>query len=291
MSTEDRNPSTVQIDLLSTSDALHLINREDEKASQAVQAAIPQIAQCVDLVSQRLAQGAKLIYVGAGTSGRLGALDAAELQPTFGIGPDVVQALMAGGTEAFGEAKEELEDEPQRGAADLRRRGFDQLDTVIGVSASGRTLYTLSAVRFAASRGALTVGITCNPDSDLSRAAAVAIELDTGPEAITGSTRMKAATAQKMALNMISAMIMIRLGRTYSNWMVHLQGKNRKLSRRAVEIVSQAASISVQQAESLLADANDVPVAILMARLSCTAAQARASLEKHGTLRKALGES
>ena len=290
MSTEDRNPNTLDIDLLSTSDALHLIHREDEKAAQAVRAAMPQIAQAVDLIAERLSQGAQIIYVGAGTSGRLGVLDAVELGPTFGVGPDVVQALMAGGNEALFEAKESLEDDPQRGAADLRRRGFKELDTVVGISASGKTLYTLGAVRFAATRGALTVGITCNPDSDLSRLAAVAIELDTGPEAITGSTRMKAATAQKMALNMISSMTMIRLGHTYGNLMVRLRTNSRKLNRRAVQTVSQAASILVEEAEPILAEANDIPTAILMGRLNCSATQAQALLEKHGTLRKALGE-
>lgn len=290
MSTEDRNPNTLDIDLLPTSDALRLINREDQKAAQAVSAAIPQIAIAVDQIAERLSQGAQMIYVGAGTSGRLGVLDAVELRPTFGVGPDMVHALIAGGAEALFAADEALEDEPQRGAADLRRRGFNKLDAVVGISASGKTLYTLSAVRFAASRGALTVAVTCNPDSDLSRLADIAIELDTGPEAITGSTRMKAATAQKMALNMISTMVMVRLGKTYSNLMVCLEGQNRKLSRRAGEIVSQAASIPLEKAEAILDEAKDVPAAILMARSGSTASQARALLHKHGSLRKALGE-
>lgn len=290
MSTEDRNPNTLDIDLMSTADALRVVNREDRKVAQAVEAAIPQIAQAVDEIAARLSRGAQMIYVGAGSSGRLGVLDAVELKPTFGIGDEMVHALLAGGYEACHEAKESLEDDPQRGAADLRRRGFEPADAVIGLSASGKTLYTLGALRFASSRGAFTVGITCNKDSDLARVADIAIELETGPEVITGSTRLKAAGAQKMALNMISTMVMVRLGRVYSNLMTHLAGDSRKLYRRSVDIVSQAVGISFEEAGQFLADCGSIPAAILAARLHCTATRAQALLEKHGSLRKALGE-
>lgn len=290
MSTEERNPNTLDIDLMSTEDALHVINREDRKVASAVEAAIPQIARAVDEISARLARGAQMIYVGAGTSGRLGILDAVELRPTFGIGDQMVQALIAGGYEACHEAQESLEDDPQLGAADLRRRGFEPSDVVVGISAGGKTLYTLGALRFASTRGALTVGITCNPDADLARVADISIVLDTGPEVITGSTRLKAATAQKMALNMISTLVMVRLGRVYSNLMTHLAGDSRKLHKRSVDIVSQAADIPPEEAASLLAGSGGIPAAVLMARLNCSAARAQALLEQHGSLRKALGE-
>jgi N-acetylmuramic acid 6-phosphate etherase len=275
--TEQQNPASAGIDTLPTADVLAIINQEDQKVAGAVAAEIPQITEAVDRIVDRLRAGGRLFYMGAGSSGRLGVLDAAECPPTFHVEPDLVQGVMAGGEAALARATEASEDDPEAGRRDLIARGFSPNDTLIGIAASGRTPYVLGAVEEANRLDALTVGISCTPDSPLSRAVRIAITPLAGPEVIAGSTRMKAGTATKLVLNMISTAVMIRLGYVYGNLMVNVQPRNAKLRDRATRIIAASAAVTYERAGELLAEAGDVRVAILMARLSLDrgAAQAR----------------
>ncbi|MFQ5741742.1 MAG: N-acetylmuramic acid 6-phosphate etherase [Acidobacteriota bacterium] len=275
MLTEDRNPRTRNIDRLSTLEMIQLINREDGRVTGAVRAVLPQIASAIDQIVPRLRRGGRLFYVGAGTSGRLGVLDAVECVPTFGIQAESVQGVLAGGYESCHRAKESAEDDPHQGQEDLRTRGLDPEDAVVGISASGKTPYTLGAIRYARALGALTVGISCNLGADLSRLCQVAIEVLVGPEVVAGSTRMKAGTAQKMVLNMISTAAMIHLGNVYSNLMVNLNLSSRKLIRRGARIVAEAAGVPQNRAETALKETGDVRSAIIMLELACTSDEAR----------------
>lgn len=290
MKTEERNPVTADIDRLETLEVLRLINVEDQTVAQAVAGALPEIARAVEGIADRLRGGGRLYYVGTGTSGRLAVLDAAECPPTFGTAPTLVQAVIAGGSEATYRAVEAAEDDSRQGARDLASIGLTAADALVGVSASGQTPYTSGAVKYARQTGSFTVAISCNRDSPISREAEVAIEVETGPEVISGSTRMKAGTAQKLILNMISTATMIRLGHVYGNLMVNVQLKNRKLVARGEGIVSEVAGVPEEVARSALDKAGSVKVAILMLKRNLDREQARRLLDSRGSLRAALDE-
>lgn len=280
--TEQRNPASEKIDTLDTIDILRVINAEDRKVAEAVAAALPAISLAVDAIVTRLRDGGRLFYIGAGTSGRLGVLDASECPPTFSVPYDMVQGIIAGGEQALTRATEGSEDDPAAGERDVLARGFSTKDTLVGIAASGRTPYVLGAVRAARKLGAFTAGIACTPTSELAQAADVAIELITGPEIVTGSTRMKAGTATKLALNMITTASMIKLGYVYGNLMVNVQPRNEKLRDRARRIVRDAAAVSEEKAAALLAEAGDVRTAILMAKRGATREDAQQLLEAAG---------
>ena len=266
--TEGRNPASEGIDALPAADILAIVNAEDRKVADAVGREIPRIAQAVDAIAARLEKGGRLFYIGAGTSGRLGVLDAAECPPTFNVPPDLVQGILAGGEPALASAIEASEDDAALGARDLDARGFSPADALVGIAASGRTPYVLGAVAHARQLGALTIGISCTPGSDLSTAVEIPIEPLAGPEVIAGSTRMKAGTATKLVLNMLSTAVMIRLGHVYGNLMVNVQPANAKLRDRAVRIVAEAGGIDPEHAAQLLdASGGTVKTAIVMARL------------------------
>lgn len=287
---EGRNPRTSEIDVLPTLEMLRLISDEDKGVAQAVEAVLPQIAEAVDVIGDTLKAGGRLIYCGAGTSGRLGHLDASECPPTFGVPPGMVVALMAGGEAALTQALEGAEDDAALGAADLAAISLAARDVVVGIAASGRTPYVLGALRFARENGAATIALTCNPDSEAASLADISIAPVVGPEVLTGSTRMKAGTAQKMVLNMLSTGAMIRIGRTFGNLMVDLEAKNEKLVARAGRIVSEATGCSPQRAAELLdAAEGSAKLAILMELAGVDAAEARVQLERAGgVLRHAL---
>ena len=287
--TEQRNPESSKIDTLPTSDVLRIINNEDRKVAAAVSAAIPQITKAVDGIVDRFRSGGRLFYIGAGTSGRLGVLDASECPPTYSVPYEMVQGIIAGGEAALSKATEASEDDPASGERDIKARGFNAKDSLVGIAASGRTPYVLGAVRSARNMGALTVGIACVPGSELAQTAEIGIELVTGPEIVTGSTRMKAGTATKLALNMITTASMIKLGYVYGNLMVNVQPKNEKLRDRARRIVRDASGVDDETAAKMLTDAGDVRTAIVMAKLGVPREVATTLLsESDGSVRKAL---
>ena len=268
LTTEQRNPASSGIDMVSTVEMLRIVNREDRKVAVAVEAAIPRIAEAVDAITERAGKGGRLFYIGAGTSGRLGVLDASECPPTFGVAPEFVQGIIAGGEAALSKATEATEDNPEMGARDLMERGFTAADSLVGIAASGRTPYVLGAVAKARELGALTIGISCTRDSELSRAVEIAIEPVVGPEILAGSTRMKAGTATKLVLNMLTTGMMIRLGMTYGNLMVNVQPKNVKLVDRALRIIGDAVEVPSEKAKDLLeASGRSVRTAIVMGKL------------------------
>ena len=265
--TEQTNPASASIDTLSTESVLRIMNAEDRQVAEAVEREIPAIARAVDRIVAAFERGGRLFYLGAGTSGRLGVLDASECPPTFNVPPEMVQGIIAGGEAALSQATETTEDDPAIGARDLEVRGFTASDVLVGIAASGRTPYVLGAVAKARRLGAVTVGISCTPDSELARAVEIAITPLVGPEVVAGSTRMKAGTAQKLVLNMLSTGAFVRLGYVYGNLMVNVQPKNQKLRDRARRIVAQAAGVSVERAGEWLAEAGgSVRVAIVMAK-------------------------
>jgi len=268
-----------------------LINREDQKVPRAVTKALPKIAKGIDLIAKQLASGGRMIYVGAGTSGRIAALDASELPPTFNSDPATVQYVIAGGDKALSAAAEFNEDSEALGQRDIARKSPGSKDVVVGIAASGRTPYTVAAVRYAKRKGAKTIAIACNPGSPLEKAADVAIVVNVGPEVVSGSSRMKAGTAQKLVLNMLSTGAMARLGYVYGNLMVNVHLKNEKLVERGIGILEEATGIDRKRAElNLKAAGNCVPVAMLMLqhKLSPAAAKKRLQAAK-GNVRKALG--
>ncbi|HWR50150.1 MAG TPA: N-acetylmuramic acid 6-phosphate etherase [Bryobacteraceae bacterium] len=281
--TEQRNPASENIDARPTEEILRIINGEDAKIAAAVAAEIPNIARAVDAIVERLERGGRLFYIGAGTSGRLGVLDASECPPTFSVPPELVQGIIAGGERALSHATEASEDDPDLGAHDLLEHGFTGADALAGIAASGRTPYVLGAIAKARELGAITIGISCTPDSELSRAVEIAIEPLPGPEIVTGSTRMKAGTATKLVLNMLSTGAMIRLGHVYGNLMVNVQPKNFKLRERARRIVAAAAQIDLDAAAKVLdAAGGTVKVAIVMARLKVGREEAERRLNSAG---------
>jgi len=289
--TEQPNPASEGIDALPTVEILRLINLEDHKVAPAVAAEIPNIARAVEAIVAALRRGGRLFYIGAGTSGRLGVLDAAECPPTFNVPPELVQGIMAGGAAALARATEASEDDPSLGARDLEARGFTACDVLVGIAASGRTPYVLGAVARARELGAFTIGISCTPGSRLAQAVDIPITPLPGPEIIAGSTRMKAGTATKLVLNMLSTAAMIRLGHVYGNLMVNVQPKNSKLVDRARRIIARAAGVSYEQAARLLEEAGgQVKVAIVMGRLGVSRQQAEARLEAAaGRISEAIG--
>lgn len=290
LTTEARHPRTEALDAMSTLELVTVMNDEDRTVADAVRAALPRIAEVVDAVAERLRKGGRLFYCGAGTSGRLGVLDAAECPPTFSAPPDCVIGLIAGGPAAFAQSIEGAEDSDVQGAADLRARDVGAKDVVVGIAASGRTPYVLGALRAAAAAGALTAAIVCNPGSPVAAAAALPIELATGPEVLTGSTRLKAGTATKMVLNMLSTGAFVRLGKTYGNLMVDLQATNRKLVARSARIVAQATGCDQATAERTLAACDgEAKVAIVVLAHRVDPPTARTVLLTHdGSVRRAL---
>jgi N-acetylmuramic acid 6-phosphate etherase len=281
--TEERNPLTRDIDTLPTLDMLMLINAEDQKVALAVRKELQNISAAVDAITIRMQRGGRLIYIGAGTSGRLGVLDASECPPTFGTFPELVVGLIAGGSDALTSAVEGAEDDQNGGAAEVTGLNVNENDSVIGIAASGRTPYAIGGLQEAKKRGALTVSIVCNRPSQLEQFADIGIAPLVGPEVVSGSTRLKAGTAQKMVLNMISTAVMIRLGKTYSNLMVDVQPTNAKLRQRARRIVAEATGLDLQQATEMLSACNgEVKTTIVAVLAGISPEQARQRLQETG---------
>jgi N-acetylmuramic acid 6-phosphate etherase len=283
--TESRNPLTEHIDQLPTLDMLRLINNEDAKVAAAVAAVLPEIAHAVDEIASRINDGGRLFYIGAGTSGRLGVLDASEIPPTFSVPPTLVQGLIAGGDSALRKSSESSEDSPEQGANDLAAAGFTGQDTLVGIAASGRTPYVLGAFQHANPLGALTIALTCVPDSQMAALADISIAPLTGPEVLTGSTRLKAGTATKLVLNMLSTGVMIKTGAVYGNLMVNLQPTNAKLIDRAQRIIMAATGLEGSEGQSiaatLLEKSGSVKTAIAMQKLNLDRPTAEAQLKTH----------
>ena len=288
---EGRNPHTADIDLMSSLEVVGAMNAEDRAVPEAVGKTLPEIARAVDAIVAAFNSGGRLVYIGAGTSGRLGVLDASECPPTFGVPPTMVVGLIAGGLDALVNASEGAEDRSEAGAADLGNIGLTARDVVVGIAVSGRTPYVIGALEFAKAQGAVTVALTCNPDSPIARMADISIAPVVGPEVITGSTRLKSGTAQKLVLNMLSTASMVRIGKTYGNLMVDMIASNEKLMARAVRIVMQATNCSAEVAKAAMARAeNDTKVAILTVLTGKSVKAARADLAgADGVLRRALG--
>jgi N-acetylmuramic acid 6-phosphate etherase len=289
--TEQMNPASVDLDTLPTAEMLEVFNREDRKVAEAVAREIPRIAQAVDSIAERLGKGGRLFYTGAGTSGRLGVLDASECPPTFNVPPDLVVGIIAGGDKALRSAVEGAEDSPELGAADLAAAGFSARDAVVGIAASGRTPYVLGAMRHARAVGGLAVGLSCAPDAELSRNVDIAIEAVPGPEVIAGSTRLKAGTATKLVLNMISSGVMIRLGLVFSNLMINVQPSNAKLVDRAQRILMTLLGCGRERAAELLeSGGRNVRTALVMGKLNVTRQEAERRLAAAGGgVRQVLG--
>ena len=280
-STEQANPNSRHIDKLSTIDMLALINREDAQVAVAVEKAIPQIAGAVDMIAAALQNGGRLFYVGAGTSGRLGVLDAVECVPTFSAPPELVQGIVAGGRAALTQAVEGSEDHRDQAKRDLVARDVRRRDVVCGIAASGRTPYVIGALEYAKSIKAKTIAISCSPTAPILDMAQIGIGVDVGPEIIAGSTRMKAGTAQKMILNMLSTAAMIKLGKVYGNLMVDLKVTNQKLADRAGRLVMQLTGLDERAAKQLLSQANrEVKTAVVMQRRQVDDAEARRLLQE-----------
>src|SRR4051812_30856169 len=289
LSTEQIPPAARNLDQMSALEIVRLINSEDATIASAVHRATPKIARAIDVVAECLRNGGRLIYVGAGTSGRLGALDASEVPPTFNVPPRSVQYIMAGGSRALGASTEASEDDTRLAIAEIRKRKPGKDDVVIGIATSGRTPFTLSIIEYAHRRGAHTIALTCNRDSPLERASDFAIVTEVGPEVLAGSSRMKAGTAHKMVLNMISTGAMARLGYVYGNLMVNVWTKNEKLIQRAIRIVEQATGTDHETAARALKESGRTPVAVVMLAAGVTRTKAAAALKKtKGHVRQAI---
>lgn len=291
MSTERRNPRSVDIDLFTTERILKIINAEDALVAGAVGAAVPDIAKAVDLAVEALRDSGRILYIGAGSSGRLAVLDAVECPPTFSTPQEWVQAAIAGGAKALVQAVEGAEDDAERAAADMKARKVSAKDVLVGITASGRTPYTLSALEYGKSKGAKTVAVVATPGSAMARMADVTIETAVGPEVIAGSTRMKAGTAQKLVLNMISTATMIRLGMTYSNWMINVNMTNAKLRERGVQILREVLGVGADEAQELSKKSGgQLKVAVVMGALGCNRKEAEKRLTVGGgNLRRVIG--
>ena len=290
LATEQPNPASSDLDRKSSLEIVRIISAEDAKVAPAVKRALPQIAKSIDLIAAALSRGGRLIYVGTGTSGRIAALDAAECPPTFDTDPKIVQFIIAGGLKALAAATEASEDSRTLGRKEMAKKKPGRNDVVVGIAASGRTPFTIAAVEYARARGAKTVAVTCNRRSPLGKAAHVEIVAEVGPEVIAGSSRMKAGSAEKMILNMLSTAAMTRMGYVYGNLMVHLRLKNTKLIERGVSILEQTADFNRTQAAKLLSSAgHSVPIALIMAKTGANRAAATAALKKSkGQVRKAI---
>ena len=290
MTTETRNPDTMELDRMSPLEVVTAMNREDAKVPAAIAPVLPQIANVVEWAIASLEAGGRVFYMGAGTSGRLGVLDAAECPPTFGVSPDRMVGLIAGGDQAFLKAVEGAEDSREMGREDLVKNGLESRDLVIGIAASGRTPYVLGALAYAKEVGCHTAAISCNAGSEIGKAADLAVEVVVGPEVLTGSTRLKAGTAQKLVLNMISTASMVGVGKAYQNLMVDVMQTNEKLHRRAEKIVMEATGVDQAAArEKITAAGGSVKTAITMILANCGAEEAAARLEKaRGHVREAI---
>ena len=290
LSTEETNPAATDLDCKSSLELVRLINNEDASVAAGVWRALPQVARAIDVIAAGLRQGGRLIYVGAGTSGRLGALDASEIPPTFNTDPRTVQYIMAGGPEALGNSTEASEDDTASAIAEMKKRKPGKHDTVIGIASSGRTPFTIAAIEYARRRGARTIALTCNRNSPLERASDFAIVTEVGPEVLAGSSRMKAGTAHKMVLNMISTGAMCRLGYVYGNLMVNVWTKNEKLTQRAIRILQEATGADHEAASrALKASGYRTPVAVVMLAAGVTRSKAAAALKQsHGHVRHAI---
>lgn len=292
LTTEQANPESATIDQMNSLEIVNLINREDAKVAAAVRIALPEIAEAVDVIAEAIVGGGRLFYLGAGTSGRLGILDAVECVPTFSAPPDIVQGVIAGGEPAVTRSIEGAEDQPELARQNLEQRGLTAADVVCGIAASGRTPYVIGGLQYARSLGAKTIAIACNMDSSIGALADISIGVDVGPEVIAGSTRMKAGTAQKMILNMLSSAAMIRLGKVYGNLMVDVKVSNQKLAERACQLVMRLTGADAEHARELLAGANnEVKAAVVMARLGVEYDEARQLLEgASGKLRAVISD-
>ncbi|ENT4819975.1 TPA: N-acetylmuramic acid 6-phosphate etherase [Citrobacter farmeri] len=290
---ETRNPQTMDLDALTTLELVHRFNQQDTLVAEAVKATLPDVASAVDAAAEALKSGGRIIYMGAGTSGRLGVLDASECPPTFGVPHGLVVGLIAGGPGALLKAVEGAEDNAQLGEDDLIALNLTPQDLVVGLAASGRTPYVIGGLKYARKMGCITVAISCNPDSPIAQEADIAISPVVGPEALTGSTRMKSGTAQKLVLNMISTGAMVKFGKVYQNLMVDMKATNIKLMDRACRMVVEATGVARAEAEMLLKQTDfDVKPAILMALSGLSAEAAREKLATHqGFLRAALADS
>jgi N-acetylmuramic acid 6-phosphate etherase len=288
--TEQLNSASADLDLKSSLEIARIINSEDATVAGVVARALPQIARGIDWITDALAAGGRLVYVGTGTSGRIAALDASECPPTFNVPPSTVQFVMAGGVRALSRAVEADEDSRELGVREMRKQKPGKRDVVIGIAASGRTPFTVAAVEYARRAGAKTIALACNPDSPLEKAAELSIVVETGPEVVSGSTRMKAGTAEKLVLNMLSTGAMVKLGYVYGNLMVNLHQKNTKLTERAVTIVARALGTDRDQARAALQRAGrDVPIAIVMAKAGVSRARAEKYLKAaKGHVRRAI---
>jgi N-acetylmuramic acid 6-phosphate etherase len=291
LGTEQQNTASLDLDTKSALEIAQIMNAEDAKVPQAISAALPQIAKVIDMVADAIGRKGRLVYVGAGTSGRLGALDASECPPTFNTDPKTVQYVMAGGPKALAAAVEANEDSPELGRRDIAKLKPGKKDVVIGIAASGRTPYTIAACEYAKKKGARTACVVCNTGSSLAAAVDVAIEVDVGPEVVAGSTRLKAGTAQKLVLNMITTGAMTRLGYVYGNLMVNVHLKNEKLVERGIGIVQKAAGVSRDEALAALKQArNHVPTALVILKAGVSKREAEAKLKRsNGNVRKAIG--
>ena len=290
LSTEQVLPAAGDLDRMSSLEIARLMNEEDATVAAAVRSALPQIARAIDVVAAGLREGGRLIYVGAGTSGRLGALDASEIPPTFNTDPRTVQFIMAGGPKALGASTEASEDDTALAVAEIKKRKPGKHDVVLGIATSGRTPFTIAAVEYARRRGSRTIALTCNRNSPLERATDFAIVTEVGPEVLAGSSRMKAGTAHKMVLNMISTGAMVRLGYVYGNLMVNVWTKNEKLVQRAIRIVEQATGADHETAARALKESgNRTPVAVVMLAAGATRSKASGALKKSkGHVREAI---
>jgi N-acetylmuramic acid 6-phosphate etherase len=288
--TEQENPRTANLSSSSTLEIARLMNEEDARVAEAVRQVVPQVARAIDQIVQRIEAGGHLFYLGTGTSGRLGVLDASECPPTFGVSPDLVQAIIAGGYDACYRAVEASEDDAAAGARDLDQRGFGSADALVGIAASGRTPYTVGAVEYARRLGALTIAITCVPDSAIALAAEIPIVPVVGPEVIAGSTRLKAGTAQKLILNMLSTATMTRLGYVTGNRMTNVQTRNLKLHARAIRILQSEAGLDEVQAQAALdAAEGQLPLALVMSKSGRSKDEAEAALQSsEGVINKAI---
>ncbi|MEG2786613.1 MAG: N-acetylmuramic acid 6-phosphate etherase [Romboutsia sp.] len=290
LTTESRNQNTLDIDKISTLEMVKKINNEDKKVALAVETELPQIAKAIDGIVERMHKGGRLIYIGAGTSGRLGILDASECPPTYGVSEDLIQGVIAGGQEAIFRAKEGAEDSKGLAIQDLKERNLNENDTLVGIAASGRTPYVIGALEYSNQIGALTVSLTCNTDSEVAKVAQISIAPVVGPEVVTGSTRLKSGTAQKLVLNMLSTGSMIKMGKVYGNLMVDVKSTNEKLVERAKKIVSEATGVNINEATEVLNKTDfDVKLSIFMILSNLEKTKAKEILDSNkGYIAKAL---
>ena len=281
LTTERRNPASAHIDSCTTLEMVTIMQQEDSKIASAIEKILPEIARAIDATSQRLENGGRLFYLGAGTSGRLGILDASECPPTYGTDPELVQGLIAGGIPAIFRAQEGAEDNPGLAVHDLKEHGFSAKDVLVGIAASGRTPYVIGGLKYARELGALTIALACSEHAEIAALADIALTPVTGPEVVTGSTRMKAGTAQKLVLNMLSTGTMIKLGKVYGNLMVDVKASNKKLEERAIRIVMEGSGCERTEAEKALKGADGhAKLAILMVVAGVSAIEGKALLER-----------